>query len=69
MTGSTKLSTTSSHTTKGKQVLAPDLKQLHGKYRGLLRLRTGSWRIIFKMEADRLVVLVFDVVKRGNAYR
>lgn len=54
---------------EGQQVPAPDLKQLHGKYKGLLRLRAGGWRVIFKMEADRLVVLVFDVVKRGDAYR
>ena len=48
---------------------APDLKMLKGKYQGLLRLRVGDWRGIFKMEADKFVILVIDVVSRGSAYK
>ena len=47
----------------------PDVKRLKGKYRGLLRLRIGDHRVIFKVERERFVILVIDIVSRGNAYK
>ena len=47
----------------------PDIKQLKGKYKGLLRLRIGDLRIIFKLDGINLIIMVLEVVKRGDAYK
>jgi len=47
----------------------PDIKPLTGKYNGLLRLRVGSYRVIFQLKGGQFVVLVIQIVKRGDAYR
>ncbi|MFP5503901.1 MAG: type II toxin-antitoxin system RelE family toxin [Candidatus Sericytochromatia bacterium] len=54
-------------TSQGRPVLSAVAK-LQGtgdKY----RLRVGTWRIIFKFEADRLVVLVLNLGHRREIYR
>ncbi len=51
------------HTTR------PDVKKLQGKYRGILRLRVGEMRVIFKMSGKTFVVLVIDIVSRSDAYK
>ena len=53
----------------GESVSIPDLKMLQGKYNGLLRLRVGDLRVIFRMEMDSLAILIIDIVPRGNAYK
>ena len=52
-----------------QDVPEPDIKMLKGKYHGLLRLRIGNMRVIFKMEHERLTILIVDVVSRGSAYK
>lgn len=52
----------------GVNVPLSDVKTLKGKYQNLLRLRIGDLRVIFKIENDEFVILVIDVVSRGNAY-
>ena len=47
----------------------PDVKKLRGKYNGILRLRVGEMRVIFKMSGKTFVVLVIDIVSRGDAYK
>ena len=47
----------------------PDVKSLSGKYNGLLRMRVGDYRIIFQIRGDAFVILVVQIVKRGDAYR
>lgn len=54
---------------EGTESYEPDLKQLKGKYKGLLRLRVGDLRVIFKMDGINLIILVLEVVKRGDAYK
>ncbi|NLT46008.1 MAG: type II toxin-antitoxin system RelE/ParE family toxin [Thermotogaceae bacterium] len=46
-----------------------DFRGLTGKYYGLLRLRVGDCRIIFKLQGDEFVIIVVEIVKRGEAYR
>jgi mRNA interferase RelE/StbE len=53
----------------GLDVPPPDVKILKGKYQNLLRLRVGDMRVIFKIENDEFVILVIDVVSRGDAYK
>ncbi len=38
-------------------------------YGNLFRVRVGDWRILYAIEDDRLVVIVTEIVPRGNAYR
>ena len=33
------------------------------------RVRVGDWRIIYRVEEDRLLVLVLEIAPRGGAYR
>ena len=35
----------------------------------LWRVRVGDWRIVYRIEVDRLVVLVVAVAKRDELYR
>ncbi|WGS66083.1 type II toxin-antitoxin system RelE/ParE family toxin [Marinitoga aeolica] len=53
----------------GKNVSEPDVKILKGKYFGLLRLRVGNYRIIFKLEENELIILILEIVARGSAYK
>ncbi|MFC2083952.1 type II toxin-antitoxin system RelE/ParE family toxin [Bacteroidota bacterium] len=53
----------------GKETTKPEVKLLKGKYQGLIRLRVGDIRIIFKMMGNQFVILIIDVVSRGDAYK
>lgn len=44
-------------------------KALTGRFSGLWRYRVGDYRIICKIEDDRLVVLVVEVGHRRDIYR
>lgn len=33
------------------------------------RLRIGEWRAIYRIEADRLVIMVLDIGPRGDIYK
>ena len=42
-------------------------KKLSGELRGLMRLRVGEYRVIFRAEQPR-TILVISVLPRGGAY-
>lgn len=44
-----------------------DIKALKG-HEGLLRLRVGTYRIIYTVDNDELIVMVIDVGNRGQIY-
>jgi len=44
-------------------------KALHGPLSGHRSLRVGSLRIVYRFEADRLLVLVLSIAERGQVYR
>lgn len=46
---------------------APNVKKLT-EHPGF-RLRVGDWRIVYLLEADRLVVQVIRIAARGQAYK
>lgn len=47
-----------------------DIKHLQGKKgRGLDRLRVGEYRIIYRVDNGRLIVLVVDAGNRGEIYK
>ncbi len=45
----------------------PNVTKLQG--RSGYRLRVGDWRVIYKLEDDRLVIMVLKTAPRGGAYR
>ena len=45
-----------------------DIKPMSG-YRGLYRLRVGSYRVIYSVENDLLIVRVLTVGNRGDVYK
>jgi mRNA interferase RelE/StbE len=42
---------------------------LKGEGRGLWRLRSGDWRILYQVHDKELVVLVVDIGHRRDVYR
>ncbi len=51
-----------------KKPRPPDAKILHGQH-GLLRVRVGDYRIIYKIKDDRLLVLIVKIGHRKDIYR
>ena len=45
-----------------------DIKRLKGRHKNLLRLRVGSYRIIYKVDNGLLIVYVIDAGNRGEIY-
>lgn len=46
-----------------------DVKRLQAIDPPTLRLRVGPWRVLFRLAADRRLLLVLRVRPRGAAYR
>jgi len=44
------------------------IKPLKGKYQNLLRLRVGSYRIIFKKEENKLIIIIIRIAHRREVY-
>ncbi|MCB2261850.1 MAG: type II toxin-antitoxin system RelE/ParE family toxin [Candidatus Thiosymbion ectosymbiont of Robbea hypermnestra] len=52
--------------------LDPSRSDLDTRYlvgRDGYRLRIGKWRAIYRIEVDRLVVMVLDIGPRGDIYK
>ena len=45
----------------------PNSKKLQG--REGYRLRVGDWRVIYKIQNERLMVIVLKIASRGEIYR
>lgn len=46
----------------------PNIKPLKGKLKGYYRYRVGAYRVIYRIEDDRMLVVVVMIVHRGGAY-
>ena len=44
-------------------------KRLHGELEGLYRYRVGGLRVIYKVEVEKIVVLVVAIGSRGDIYK
>ena len=44
------------------------MRPLTGKLRGDYRLRVGGWRILCTPDREELVIHVYAILPRGNAY-
>ena len=45
---------------------SPNVKALQG--RDGYRLRVGEWRVLYRLERERIVVVVIDIGPRGGIY-
>jgi mRNA interferase RelE/StbE len=46
-----------------------NIKKLHGELEGLLRYRTGSLRIVYKIEEEKVTVVIIAIGSRGDIYK
>jgi mRNA interferase RelE/StbE len=53
---------------KKDPVDSPNVKRLHGELAGLFRYRAGDLRVIYKMEGNRIIVII-TIGSRGDIYK
>lgn len=46
-----------------------DIKKLHGRLEGLLRLRQGKLRIVYRVHTEHKIVEIIAIKTREHAYR
>ncbi len=50
-------------------LLKNKITKLKGKYKDYFRLRVGNYRVIFRVEKKKLVILVVRIAHRKEIYR
>ncbi len=53
---------------KNPSVLSNNIKKISGTKEKLYRLRVGSYRVIFKKEKDKLIIIVIRIGHRNEIY-
>ena len=46
-----------------------NIKKLKGEFEGLYRYRVGRYRIFYKVENERILVIMLDIDDRKDAYK
>ncbi len=46
-----------------------NIKKLYGELTGLYRYRAGSLRIVYKIEEEKITVIVIAIGSRGDIYK
>lgn len=46
-----------------------NIKKLKGEFEGLYRYRVGNYRIFYKIENDKILVIILDIDDRKDAYK
>ena len=46
-----------------------NIKKLKGEFEGLYRYRVGKYRLFYKIENDRVLVIMLDIDDRKDAYK
>jgi mRNA interferase RelE/StbE len=46
-----------------------NIKKLKGEFEGIYRYRIGDNRIFYKIENDKVLIIVLDISDRKDAYR
>jgi len=55
-------------TLKENPASGKDIKMLKGELKGKFRLRVGKYRIVYRIENDKNVVIIEDIGIRGRIY-
>ena len=46
-----------------------NIKKLKGEFEGLYRYRIGNYRIFYKIESDKILVIILDIDDKKDAYK
>lgn len=46
----------------------PNIKRLSGALRGRYRYRIGDWRVVYRVDQQRMQVTILLIAHRGRAY-
>ena len=46
----------------------PNIKRLKGDYEGVFRYRIGSYRLFYRVDENRVLVILLDIRHRQSAY-
>ncbi|MGA2936645.1 MAG: type II toxin-antitoxin system RelE/ParE family toxin [Syntrophobacteraceae bacterium] len=46
-----------------------DIKKLEGEWKGFLRMRSGKIRVIFRIDKEDNILLVYEIDYRGDVYK
>jgi len=46
-----------------------NIKKLKGEFEGLYRYSVGQYRLFYKIEKDKILVIMLDIDDRKDAYR
>ncbi len=46
-----------------------NITPLRGQLAGFLRYRVGDWRIVFRVDNEKRIVIIESITTRGGAYR
>ena len=51
-----------------KPASGKNIKMLKGELNGKFRLRVGKYRIVYRIESDKNIVIIEDIEVRGDIY-
>ena len=51
-----------------KPAFGKNIKMLKGELEGKFRLRVGKYRIVYRIESDKKIVIIEDIGVRENVY-
>ena len=56
---------------ESKSNLMPDIKSMQGEWKGYYRLRVGNYRVIFRVESNTEIRIMFieSIDNRGDIYK
>ena len=47
----------------------PNIKRLKGEFKDVYRFRIGDYRLFYKIEEERIIVIIADISHRKDAYK
>lgn len=47
----------------------PNIKRLKGEYSEYLRYRIGDYRLFYKVDNQKIIIFIIDIIHRKDAYR
>lgn len=54
---------------KENPLIGPNTKRLHGELEGLYRYRVASLRVVYRVEEEKIIVVIVAIGSRGDIYK